>query len=35
MVAGKWLYRDGNFPGADAEKILAKAREMRDNLLKG
>lgn len=35
MVAGKWLYRDGQFPGADAEKILAKAREMRDNLLKG
>lgn len=35
MAAGKWLYRDGKFPGADAEEILAKAREMRDNLLKG
>ncbi|MBL3539309.1 amidohydrolase [Aminivibrio sp.] len=35
MVAGKWLYRDGRFPGTDAEKILAKAKEMRDNLLKG
>lgn len=33
MAAGKWLYRDGEFPGADREKILAKGREMRDNLL--
>lgn len=35
MVAGKWLYKDGEFPGVDKETILAKSREMRDNLLKG
>ncbi|MGI6253718.1 MAG: amidohydrolase [Aminivibrio sp.] len=35
MVAGKWLYRDGEFKTADKKEILAKAREMRDNLLEG
>ncbi|HCL80085.1 MAG TPA: amidohydrolase, partial [Synergistaceae bacterium] len=33
MVAGRWIYRNGTYPGVDREKILAKAREMRDNLL--
>ena len=35
MAAGKWLYRDGVFPRVDGEKILAKGRQMRDNLLEG
>jgi len=35
MTAGKWLYRDRQFPGADREKILTEAREMRNNLLNG
>lgn len=35
MSAGRWLYRNGEFPGVDEKEILAKSREMRDNLLKG
>ena len=35
MVAGKHLYKNGEFTSADEEKILAKSREMRDNLLRG
>jgi len=35
MVNGVWVYRDRVFPGMDSEKILAKAREMRTNLLGG
>lgn len=35
MIAGKWVFLNGEFPGADTEKILAQAREMRDNLLRG
>lgn len=34
MIAGQWIYRNGTYPGLDREKILAKAGEMRDNLLR-
>jgi len=33
MVGGAWIYRDRVFPGMDSERILAKAGEMRTNLL--
>ena len=33
MVAGRWIYRNGGYPNADREKILAKAKEMRRDLL--
>ena len=33
MVNGAWVYRDRVFPGMDSEKILAKAGEMRTDLL--
>jgi len=32
-VNGAWVYRDRVFPGMDSEKILAKAGEMRTDLL--
>lgn len=34
MVAGRWICREGEYPHADREEILAKAKEMRKDLLK-
>ena len=34
MVAGEWIYKDGAFPREDCGKILARAGQMRDNLLR-
>ena len=32
MVNGKWLYRDGAYPGLDKEEIVRRAREARTEL---
>ncbi len=34
MVAGEWIYKKGVHPTGDFEEILAKAGQMRDNLLR-
>jgi hypothetical protein len=33
MVNGKWLYRDGAYPGLDSEEIVRKAREARKEIV--
>ncbi|MCL1876085.1 MAG: amidohydrolase [Synergistaceae bacterium] len=33
MVAGKWIYKNGNYPACDKAKIIEAARAARDKLL--
>jgi len=33
MVAGRWIYKDGEFLGADAERIVKEAVRCRRHLV--
>jgi len=34
MCAGKWLYRDGEFPGQDHDAVMGEVRRCREDLLR-